>query len=289
MTEPAAVEHVRSFDGTLIRYQSFGAGPTILVGNGIGVGWRGLDLQIAHLSRQFRVVCWDHRGIFGSEPPGDGGVSMPAQARDALCVLDAVSDGRPSYLGWSMGVQVGLEMLRQRPGAFQAVACIGGVAGSPFVTGLPLGPLAPAVAPLLGGLARLGALYGPLVSRVVASDAFGRGAQALGYLRPEADFERFMAMARGVAGHDPTIYLRTLAELARHDAEEVLASIDVPVMFVAGELDLMTPRREIERLAALVRGGRAHCVPRTTHFVTIEAPAEVNRLLEGFFVAALSR
>jgi pimeloyl-ACP methyl ester carboxylesterase len=105
------------------------------------------------------------------------------------------------------------------------------------------------------------------------------------YLRPSANREVFMGMARGVASHDAELYLRTLAELGRHDAEDVLAGLTIPVLFLAGGQDHLTPRRELERLAALVHAGRAYTVEDASHFVTIEAPDEVNRVLEDFFCA----
>jgi len=283
LIEPDSFATVTSFDGTRISYQLFGTGPTILFGNGIGVSWPGVRLQIAHLRARFRVVCWDHRGIGASDPPGSGGLNVDAQARDALAVLDALGAAPAGYIGWSMGVQVGFEVLRQRPDAFARVACIGGVAGSPFRAAMPLPGLERVFPPLMDGLARLAPYAAPILAPLISHTGFFRAACLAGYISPHADREVFMDMARGVARHDARLYLRTLAELGRHEAEALLPELGIPVLFLAGGRDHLTPRRELERLASLVRNGSVHTVEDATHFVTIEAPDEVNRVLEQFF------
>lgn len=283
MIEPDAVATITSFDGTRISYQVFGSGPTILFGNGIGVSWPGVRLQLAHLRQHHRVVCWDHRGIAASDPPGSGGFGVDAHARDALAVSDALDLERPGYLGWSMGVQVGFEVLRQRADAFARMACIGGVAGSPFRAAMPLPGLSRVLPAVLDRLARLAPHLSPVLGPLIRRDGFFRAACLAGYVRPNADREVFMGMVRAVAGHDHWLYLAMLAELGRHQAEDLLPRLSLPVLFLAGGQDHMTPRRELERLARLVRNGSVHTVHDASHFVTIEAPDEVNRVLAEFF------
>jgi pimeloyl-ACP methyl ester carboxylesterase len=258
-----------------------------VVGNGIGVGYQGLELQIDALRRRYWVVCWDHRGVFLSDPPGSGGVGVAAHARDCLAIIDELGLVKPRYLGWSMGVQVGIEVWRLRRGTFERLALASGVAGNPLRAAVPLPVLADAAPAVTRGLAPIAAAIRPVLARVVASPGFVAGARLLGLLRPHADTQLFMTMTRGVASHDPSLYLRTLAELCAHEAEEVLPTIDVPVLFLAGRVDRMTPPRELERLAALCPAGRAHVVEGASHFLPIEQPAELERVLDAFFAESL--
>ncbi|MBI4700104.1 MAG: alpha/beta fold hydrolase [Deltaproteobacteria bacterium] len=283
MIEPDEIHRVTSFDGTRIACQVFGQGSAIVVGNGIGVGYRGLALQIARLRQRFRVVSWDHRGIFRSAAPGSGGTGVRAHARDCLAVMDALGLAQAGYLGWSMGVQVGFEVARLQPGRLSRLAGIGGVAGDTFRAALPLPALPRLVPRALAAAVPLARLARPLVRRIIAADGFFRAACLSGYVRPHADREVFMTMARGVAEHDPALYLTTLAALGRHDATAVLPDLAVPVLFLAGAEDHMTPRRVLERLARMAPKGRVHVVAGASHFVTIEAPDEVGRVLEQFF------
>ncbi len=283
MIEPDSIATVTSFDGTRLSYQLFGTGPTILFGNGIGVSWPGIRLQLDHLRHRHRVVCWDHRGIGASGPPGSGGVGVRAQAQDALVILDALGAPRAGYIGWSMGVQVGFEILRLRRDAFARVACIGGVAGSLFRPVMPVRRLAGVLPPALDVLARVAPTLAPLLAPLISHPIFFRAGCLVGFVRPNADREVFMDMARGVARRDANLYLRTLAALGRQEAEALLPELGMPVLFLAGGRDYLTPRKELERLAGLVRQGRVHTVEGASHFVTIEAPDEVNRVLDEFF------
>lgn len=283
LIEPDAIGQAQSFDGTTIVYQSFGQGPPIVWGNGIGVGYRGLRLQLEHLRRRFQVVCLDHRGVFASDPPGSGGLSPEAHARDCLAVIEELGLEQPGYIGWSMGVQVGFEVLRLEPDRFSRMACIGGVAGSPFRGALPVPGLDRLLPAALDGVARIAPWVSPWVAPLIGGGGFYLGARLSRFVQAHVDREVFTTMARGVASHDHQLYLRTLAELGRHDAEGILPQLELPILFLAGGDDYLTPRRELERLARMVPHGRVHTVEGTSHFVMLEAPAETNRLLEEFF------
>lgn len=285
MIQPDATGEVRSFDGTRLCFQSFGVGPAVLWGNGIGVGYAGVALQIEHLRRRFRVVTLDHRGVFASGRPGAGGVTMEAHARDWLAVMDHLGLERPGYCGWSMGVQVGFEVLRLEPQRFSRLACIGGVAGSPFRGALPVPGLDRALPPLLDRVAKLAPLLSPVAAPLLSSRGFVRLATWARFVRPGADRASFETMLRGVASHDHRLYLETLAEIGRHDAEAIVSSLEIPILFLAGGDDYLTPRRELERLAAMAPRGQVRTVEGASHFVILEAPHEANRLLEGFFAA----
>lgn len=283
--------HARSFDGTRIAYQVFGDGPPVLVGNGIGVGYRSLELQTARLSRRFRVVTWDHRGIFGSEAPRSGDVSVAAQARDCLAVMDALHVQDAAFIGWSMGAQVGFELLRWAPERIARVAALGGAAGNPFAGVLPAAlPRLHRLAPrAVDGAASVSPLLSPLSRRLVGSEAFFRMACASGYVSRSADRTMFMRMARGVAQHDHRLYLRTLAALGRHDATDLLHGLSIPVLFIAGGRDTMVPPRVLEALADALPEGRVHTVPDGTHFALIERPDHVNEVLEEFCAAPTAK
>ncbi|MBW2528944.1 MAG: alpha/beta hydrolase [Deltaproteobacteria bacterium] len=286
MIHPDATGVVPSFDGTRIAYQTFGQGPPLLWGNGIGVGYRGVRLQIEHLRQRFRVVTLDHRGVFESDPPGPGGVTMEAHARDWLAVIDHLELERPAYCGWSMGVQVGFEVLRLERARFRRMACIGGVAGSPFRGAMPLPGIDRALPPVVEAVAAWAPALSPVASPLIASSAFLRVAKLARFVRPNADEASFVTMLEGVASHDHRLYLRTLAEIGRHDAEAIVPHLDLPILFLAGGDDYLTPRRELERLARLAPRGEVHTVEGTSHFVILEAPDQTNRLLEDFFSAA---
>jgi len=266
LIEPSQVGDLVSYDGTGIRYQVFGEGPPVVVGNGIGVGYRGLTLLLERLSQSYRVVCWDYRGFFDSGPPGYGGPRMPAHARDCLAVMDALGVEHVAYVGWSMGVSVGFEALRCQPDRFTRMACIDGIPSSPY-TATPLIPRLSRIAPTaLRAAARSGPAVSPFLSGMLRHPAFQSLAGRSGLLRQHADPEAFMAMARGVAGHDLRLYLETLAELGEQDAHRMLPQVDIPLLFLVGAWDLFVPRWVVRQLAERPRTRAwSYCTePRTS-------------------------
>ena len=281
--QPDTVAMVSSFDGTSISCQVFGQGPALVMANGVGVGFEGLRLQIEHLRDRFRVVTWDYRGTFASDVPGSAGVGVETQARDALVVMDALRIERAAAFGWSMGVQVGFEAIRQAPDRFTKFACLGGLAGSPFRAAVPVPVLHRVLPPVVQAAARVARYASPVVRSVVRGRFFIPGARLAGYVRPGVDRDVFMAMARGVAGHDHAVYLRTLAGLGAHDATEILPKLGIPVLFIAGGKDHMTPPRTLERLARMAPHGEIRVIPDGSHFALIEAPDEVNAVLSRFY------
>ncbi len=282
MIEPQETGDLVSYDGTTIRYQRFGEGPPVVIANGIGVGYRGLTLQLEHLARDFELICWDYRGFFDSGPPGHGGPSMAAHARDLLAVMDGLGIERAALVGWSMGVSVGFEALRIDAGRFTRMACIDGVPASPF-RATPLMPVASRAMPRALKLASVTApLLSPLVSGILRRPEFRPLAAHSGLLRRRVHHEAFDAMTHGVASHDLRLYLQTLAELGRQDARALLPQLELPLLFLVGGLDLFIPPWVVRRMARRAPNARVQVIRGTSHFALVEEPRAVNEALEAF-------
>ena len=277
----------QSFDGTLIAYQVFGAGPPLVVGNGIGVDWRGLGSVVDRLARSRRFLLWDYRGTFRSGRPANlNHLDPAAHARDLVAVLQAEGVESPvDYLGWSMGTQVGFELLRVAPGKVGRLIVLSGTAGRPADTALGLRHLGPAIR--LG--VRAGLWQHRLVNAVLrrAPDLphFLDVMKGVGWVHPDCDDETFMVMVRGVATTDKAIYLRCLLGLVDHDASEAAAAIDFPVLILAGDQDRFTPLSMARRMQAGLPTSELVVLPGCTHYSVVEQPALVCREVERFLAA----
>jgi pimeloyl-ACP methyl ester carboxylesterase len=271
-------------DGFRLSYQVFGEGPTVLFATGIGVRFPSAAAQIEALRDRFRVVCWDYRGLDGRPFPASDGadVSMARHAADALAVLDAVRAPRMLCIGWSMGVQVGLEVIRRRPERTAAFVSLLGAYGEPFRNGLPplaarafetffdLGLRAPTLAQ---GVVDLGVAL-PEVAFLLLSRA--------GFVGRDADRTIFDTNLRCVAAADRRAYLRTMLGLAVHDASDVLPRVRCPTLVIAGEHDWFGPPRVGRRMAAEIPGAIYRELPGATHFGLIEQQARVNAWIREF-------
>lgn len=278
-------EHrVASFDGTDLAYHTLGSGPPILLANGLGGSWRAWKHQLRYFQDRYSFLSWDYRGLYGSRAPSDrNALDIPAQARDAIAILDNEKIERTAIFGWSMGVQVALEIFRRAPERVAAIVLINGVAGSPFRTfanSPRLGQLAPAI---LRGLQRAPGLVSAITAKLVKWDYTPSFAKTLGMAARTLDEDLFHEIAGTFVGLDMELYMRTLEQLGAHDAHDVLHNIDVPLLMIAGGNDLMTPRSAAQAIVDGVKGAELLVVPSGTHYLAVEYPEVINLRVERFF------
>jgi pimeloyl-ACP methyl ester carboxylesterase len=281
---PMQQGRVHTDDGAELQYQIFGAGPAVVIANGIGVRYPGAVRQMTALREAgFQVVCWDYRGMGQSvmaDPEGD--VGMPRHALDVLSILDHLQLERAIFVGWSMGVQVSLEVIRRQPRRVAGLVAMLGTYGQPFRTAFPE-PVARAVEGGFAFLSRHPAVAQAALDFAVSVPrlAFAILSRSL-FVGGDADQEIFAANVRSVAGVDKRLYTRTLLALAEHDGSDVLPEVRCPALIICGERDYLTPPRVARVMAERIPGAEYHEIRGGTHFSLIEQPELVNRLLLDF-------
>lgn len=284
--KPVRVEEHRisSFDGTDIAYHVVGEGAPILLANGLGGSWKAWTHQIAYLSDRYRFISWDYRGLYRSgRPPDPDALRIEDHMRDALAILEAEKVERTAIFGWSMGVQVALEMFREVPDRIAALVLINGVAGKPWETVMNVKAMARVLPPVIRGVRRIPQVTGALTRRVVHWPETVTWAKRLGLAGRTLDEELFSEIAGTFADLDMGIYMHTLDLLGEHDARDVLEEVDVPTLVIAGDRDMFTPRRQAERMVRRIPGAELMVVPGGTHYVAVEYPELVNLRVEKFF------
>jgi len=266
-------EHlVIASDGVELAAQSLGSGPAVMLINGIGVTRPGLDKLAEHLSDRYRVICWDYRGTGESAvaKPELDDMSMPRHAADGIDVLDALAIDRAAVLGWSMGVPVGLEMVRAAPARVAGVGALFGAAGPPFRAAFQ-SPFSDFVELSFRSarhvpwpsqaLVRLGAVSPSLAWGVCAGIRFVGGA---------ADQRLFQACVRSVGKADKRAYFATMKHLMAHDARDVLPLVRCPMLIVAGDKDWVTPPSAAAEMKRQAPHAHYYLLRNTSHFGVIE-------------------
>jgi pimeloyl-ACP methyl ester carboxylesterase len=274
---------VVSFDGTELAYHMVGDGPPILLANGLGGSFRAWTHQVRHFENHYRLISWDQRGLYRSQAPSDrGALDVPAHARDALAVLDAEGISKVVVWGWSMGVQVALELWRRASDRIAAIVLINGVAGKPWSTLGNLPSMGHVVPRVLGALRRSPGVVSSCTKRAATWRGTPTWAKRLGLAGAALDVHLFTELAKSFGELDMEIFVHTLEQLGEHDAHDVLPSIHVPLLMVAGGHDRMTPRGAAERIVRDVPNAELLVVPRGTHYVALEYPELVNLRIERF-------
>jgi pimeloyl-ACP methyl ester carboxylesterase len=258
------------------------------LGGGFAV-WRPL---LARLGRRFRVLTWDYRGLYASGAPRRrGDLSMSHQVADLVALLRHARVEAPLLMGWSMGVQLALELHREHPKLARGFVGLFGTAGRPFASAFDAAWPA-AVAPgVLAALRAAGTRFrgvGPALARAPGvARAFVGASRALGLMAPRIDLAAFTEVAEAWTGLDLEIYARHFEALDAHDAWDVLPAIRTPSLLVAGGRDKLTPPHLSERIAREIPGAEYALVSGATHFGLIEEPDAIAARILAFADARL--
>lgn len=272
--------HLVVRDGTKIGYQVRPAArpgaPWVVFANGLGGTFEAFRHLYAAVT-DYPVLCWDYRGLYTSGPSPDPRANTVAdQVEDLVELLDREGVDRAIHVGWSMGVQVNFEMIRRHPARVAGLVAINGTSGRPFRTVLS-SRFVHVMIPVLLRMVKAQADLVGRASRVVAgSDALINVMKRFGMVSDTLDMDAFRDVAAGFKTIDWRIYTDLLARLDEHDAEDVLASVDVPTTIVTGDRDILTPPATAERMHRAIAGSRLVLIRGGTHYTPVEFPAIVT-------------
>ncbi|MCB9617714.1 MAG: alpha/beta fold hydrolase [Sandaracinus sp.] len=285
-------KRLRSRDGTDLSYETLGHGPrTLLLCNGLGGRLYAWGPLLDRFADRFRLITWDYRGLFDSgTPPTRRKLSIAHHSDDALAILDAEGVERAGLVGWSMGVQVGLDVAATHPDRVEDLVLINGTYGHALSTGFqPLFSLPWLPKKVHWGIeqvhgrdrlrraiaagARVGAPFYQMLFVLTA------GARAF-ELRPLLD--RYM---EDVLGPSFDNYLRLFQELDAHSVYHVLPEISAPALVISGALDLLTPQRQSFEIARRLPNAKHVPLARASHFALLERPDAVLPAMERFYTA----
>jgi pimeloyl-ACP methyl ester carboxylesterase len=262
-----------------------GNGPCIVFANGLGGTYITFRYLYEAVDEGYKAICWDYRGLYTSEACKDPTANTVAhQVDDLIAILDHEGVESCVIVGWSMGVQVGFETIRRYPERVRGMLAINGTYGRAFRTVMGSRFVGKTIPILLRLVKAQAALAGRATKRVAGSDALIAAMKRVGLVSQTIDMDIFRAVAAGFQTIDWAIYSDLLNRLDEHDAEDVLATIKVPISIVTGDRDLMTPPSTAEHMHRTIAGSRMVVIEGGTHYTPVEYPAilvdELGRLLD---------
>ncbi|MBM7507006.1 pimeloyl-ACP methyl ester carboxylesterase [Nocardioides salarius] len=286
-TPALAFDEVLSDDGTRLRawtndQEGVIDGPTVVLCNGLGTNayaWPAL----LDPGCGVRVVSWNHRGVGGSERPSDRShCRIEDVVDDGLSVMDHFGIDRAVLMGWSIGVNTMFELALRHPERVSGLFAVAGVPGDTFATMLaPLRVPRPLARLLTVNAARaakqVGCLLSPVASRLPVGPLTITALSHSGFMLPVRDPEMAALAVREFLSTPLDWYFHLALRTSEH-ARVSLRHLTVPVTFVAGTYDLLAGARDMASAAARVPGATYHELPGT-HFLSLEHPDEVHRLL----------
>jgi len=234
---------------------------------------------VPELRRRFRVVTLDQRGHGDSDKP-DGPYSWSSFVDDLAAVITALGLRDPYAVGHSKGGAAVAGVAATRPGLIARAALLDPVLVPPLAesNGVPPNNV------LADGARRRRMVWD---SRQQMLEAFAS--------RPPFDAWRHDFLEAYVEGgtrlrDDGRVELKCPGEIearvyeggARSSSLDYLPRVTVPALLVAGgrSTTLLTDRAR--QAAEMLPQGRLEILPGVGHFVPMEAPDEVLRLLGAF-------
>ena len=282
MTDHVREGRVRSFDGTeLATFRQGDKGRWLLLANGLGGNIKAWTHQLSHFQDKLRFVTWDYRSLYKSGSAENRSFTMEDHVRDARAVMEEYGVEDAVVVGWSMGVQVALEMFRQHPDRVAAMVLTNGTNGKPLdqlfgprgagiihkglrVAGKVSPWLQPALAPLAGT---------PLAVRLMKASRL---------VSETLDEDVFHQLAGEFAKLDFHDYMEIFVELSRHDGRAILPTIDVPSLIFVGGKDFLTPPWMGVEMSRKIPDAELTVVPGASHYTCVEYPDLFNFRLERF-------
>lgn len=263
--------------------------PSFVLTNGLSTTdnfWRSI---VGGLVPEHRVFDWWYRGHGESEQSRSGDYAIATHADDLRIVTEAVQADlgvarAPVHVAFSMGVTVLLELYRARPDLVRAMVLVAGGADHPYASSARLRrPLARAA--LRGALRAASPVVpalSPIVCRVASSRALYSLARSMGAIGAEAPRDEVEHFFRAVGSMDLRAYWETLRSLMEAHASDVLPRVRVPVLVVAPEHDVMTPRGDLEALRDAIPDVTWMAVPHTSHAILLEAGGAIVARVRAF-------
>ena len=235
------------------------------------------------LAALLSVVHFNYRGHGRSAQPVDPeriGVEDHAAALNA--VREYIGDPPVVLLGHSLGTQVSLEAYRQRPAGIRALVSLCGTVGRVTHTFRGTNLLAtvlPKVTEWASQHPKLASgLWANVPPQLALRVAFATGEADPRSVRAE-DLEPYFTH---IAHINFQTFLRMLAAAGEHTAEDLLSSLELPVLVVAGDRDSFTPPELSEAMAAAIPGSELLMIAGGTHVAPLEHHELVALRIEKF-------
>lgn len=256
--------HVNGID---LNYQLEGEGPeTIVLINGLADALESWDFQVpALLDAGLRVLRFDNRGIGASDAPA-GPYTSRLLADDAKALVDHLGLTDFHLMGVSMGGMIAQEYALAYGSDLRSVtlAC----------TYAAPGPFCSRMFSMWGDLAP--ALGVPFVMRDVTLWAF-----TVPFFSDRPDEAKEFEEAMAGLEMPVDAYLSQLNAIQTHDTTDRLATLSVPTLVLAGEVDILIPTSLSHELHEQIPGSSWATVPGG-HACIWEHPDPFNSTLIEF-------
>ncbi|MBN1178202.1 MAG: alpha/beta fold hydrolase [Anaerolineae bacterium] len=236
----------------------------LVLSNGVLMSTSSWAFQVPVLSKHYRVLLYDCRGMWQSDHPA-GPYSMALHADDLAALLDALEIPRAHLVGISYGAEVSMAFALQYPERTRSLVLSSAVSHvDPLLAGW-----------MSGWIAATRARDPEMLFDVTYPLNFSEAWIAANPAALAAARERYAAL-------DFDALLELLLGFSRLNLTAELHKIAAPTLVLVGEEDILKPRKYAEIIAREIPEADFVVVPRAGHAVCWEQPRAFNALILGF-------
>jgi pimeloyl-ACP methyl ester carboxylesterase len=255
-------------NGLKLYYESEGDGAPVVLIPGFAAGRWIWFKQAADLSRHFRVIIFDPRGVSASDKP-EGPQTITLLADDIAHLLQTVGIETAHIVGASFGGFVAQEFALKYPAMTRKlVLCCTSFGGPNHV--LPTSETLQALASTKG-------LNSEERMRANLLLAFTPE-----YVRTQVDEVDRIVHLRATNEVPEHIYLSQLQAAMNFNVESRLEEIRSPTLVLSGDADVIVPVQNSMNLAARIPGAKLQIMEGGSHTFFIERAGEFNRIVTQF-------
>ena len=255
-------------NGLKLYYEIEGEGAPVVLIPGFAAGRWIWFKQTAELSRRFRVIIFDPRGVSASDKP-EGSQTITLLADDIAHLLETIGIESAHIVGASFGGFVAQEFALKYPAMTQKlVLCCTSFGGPNHVVPAP---------ETLQALASTKGLNSEDRMRENLLLAFTPE-----YVRTHSDEVDHIVHLRATNEVPEHIYLSQLQAAMSFNVESRVAEIRSPTLVLSGDADVIVPVQNSRNLAEKIPAARLQIIDGGSHTFFIEQAAEFNNILKNF-------
>jgi pimeloyl-ACP methyl ester carboxylesterase len=255
-------DHVRLY------WEEHGKGPPLLLIMGLSFTLEMWHRAVPELSKEYRCIVFDNRGVGRSDAPPGQRYSIATMAEDAIAVLDAAGIQEPAFvLGASMGGMIAQEMALRHAGRVRGLVLACTASGFLCRRAWPRREWLPGI-------------YYWVTSK---HEAHERALRRLLYAEstPASRIEEDILIRMGCRPLRRPV-LCQLAGILSWNSRRRLSQIQAPTLVIHGDEDHILPAINGRMVAELIPNAEFALIPRAGHMLITDQPELSIRVVKQF-------
>jgi 3-oxoadipate enol-lactonase len=259
-----------SANGINLNVERTGKGQALIFVHGIGADLNIWKDVVPNFASNHEVVTYDLRGA-GQSDSANTAPSVELFSRDLSSLMDSLGIERASFVGWSLGGMIALDLAFNNPEKVTSLILVGSTP-----------KLQPAAMKLFEERAKFAETAG---MEDLLKNTFHTTEEAFAPSVRKNHPEKILFFRKMLGSYRKETYAAISRALIKADLNDKLDSIKAPALIVVGQYDARTPLSDSELMCMKLSKSYMKIMPDCGHFYPIEQPKLFSQAIDDFLVA----